>query len=850
MRRQQPQVKFTPGPSPLSIESSISVLKPRDSDVRAKVTRIIDDQILRLRDKDDAETEGKRRALLMYKNQMVMDDQWGAVQYEFARDFQMWLLGRGKDEDHMKTSWPRHNLATIDEEVQQYVDAFVTERHEYALQLAKLAMRVPQGINQFYLYFKYIVRGKIQRRTDDKGMQFWDISDDDFLKDWDVFVSEFSEWEQESGAQPFDPEHANHPFPYGEFLEHQKEFATAELQKLDKIHEVLCLQVAEKEVKTEKTPPRDVPTMEAVAKETEEVREDVAGGTDDVEATSAAPTTESTVPLTRAKEEAKGFEFTPPDFLAATNRQTEVLESLVQVLRAGGETAIPASSSPPDGDEDPPSPPSPPSSATPGEQATPPPAPPAKQPVQAPPKQSPPSQAEPASSPDPDERARKRGRSDDSPAGEREPKVLIANPTEPKGKEDEPTQEPPALDFGTLPDAPPPAPPKPTSVELAIKEFQELQKSIPKSHRVPVPKITSGDGVDKVLAKTSAAVQGAAKVDMPQFRMFVEEPNEWEQFLNDYNSGIDRMTQLFADQVEQNLLKAADAKKDTTRLSVRLRAKAMADSNVRLQTIRRTNERLQKLGVSASVSPEARALVLRRLDRADQSRKRIEAARATRMKELKAPRALKRLQARVEDPAAPEESRTLAAATLSALDMLRVAGENSANVETVAAMTETVAPQDTESVRKETQTEVDVTAARSLAFIADAFEKAVPEQRKDMQIIRDLAISEGDWIKEMRNELAIEPPSEVDPEPEKRKETETQREAKEKIDDLEKAREVVITTDPSDPIGAAEALSEVIKDAKEKLAEEQEGDAPPVKKKKKKKSKQPPTSSGEATRTK
>lgn len=283
MRRPQPQRKFEVGKSPLERESAISVIKPRDATTRATIIKIIDDQILRLRSADapEEEVKAKRDALVMYKNQIVMDDQWSSVQFDFVQDFWLWLLGRGKDEDHKKTNWGRSNVAVFDRSVQEYVDSFVEKRHQFALELAKLASKVPTGIAQFYLYFKYVVRGGIKRTKDPQtGAEYWDMADEDFLKDWDVLVREFDNWVDDA-EKPNDNDYPAAPFPYGEFLQHQAEFAKARDEKLDKIAELLCMRMAEKEKEVEQRPDRNEPVTEDIKEEIEEDRMDIEEGPED-----------------------------------------------------------------------------------------------------------------------------------------------------------------------------------------------------------------------------------------------------------------------------------------------------------------------------------------------------------------------------------------------------------------------------------------------------------------------------------------------------------------------------------------------------------------------------------------
>lgn len=94
---------------------------------------------------------------------------------DFVTDFQMWLLGKGRVEDHQKTPW--YKKRCYDPECEYYLSTMLDAKYgflrELNILLIKGKMNALKGINEFYMYFKYIVRGE------------WDkIEAADFMHDW------------------------------------------------------------------------------------------------------------------------------------------------------------------------------------------------------------------------------------------------------------------------------------------------------------------------------------------------------------------------------------------------------------------------------------------------------------------------------------------------------------------------------------------------------------------------------------------------------------------------------------------------------------------------------------------
>jgi len=190
--------KFVVGSDPLEKETKIEDIEPLSGEQTKRML-----QVAEIMSQTKGLTPEEINALKVWKMNLAAEGIEGFVKAEFLKDFWAWLLGRGKEADHKKTSWYRQSLAD-DPEVRAYVDMFPKKKMEYDLKLEFLKFRRPIGIAQVYLYFKYIVRGK--------------STSSDFLDDWAVFLQEFDE-ARNTGQYYVDQEEFPHPHetaPYGD----------------------------------------------------------------------------------------------------------------------------------------------------------------------------------------------------------------------------------------------------------------------------------------------------------------------------------------------------------------------------------------------------------------------------------------------------------------------------------------------------------------------------------------------------------------------------------------------------------------------------------------------------------
>ena len=163
--------KFTVGLDPLEEETKLTSIQPLSTDSQKRLLKIISDAIA-----SGKLDKTSNKAFRMWRANLKANRLKGWVDSEFQRDFWAWLLGRGREEDQKKCFWYRQSLAD-DPEVRAYIDSFIVKRAEYMTKLELLRRRRPVGINQTYLFFKYIVRGE--------------DSANEFLSDWKIFQDEF-----------------------------------------------------------------------------------------------------------------------------------------------------------------------------------------------------------------------------------------------------------------------------------------------------------------------------------------------------------------------------------------------------------------------------------------------------------------------------------------------------------------------------------------------------------------------------------------------------------------------------------------------------------------------------------
>lgn len=148
----------------------------------------------------------------------VLEKQFSTqIGQEFLKGFWLFLMGKQPPKQARKCVWGNQPLFD-DPQVRSYLDLFITKRQVYKVKLAALKQRVPQGLVECYLYYKYIVCADDEA---DDNAEFPDTAA--FLLDWDKFVAAFDE----DPRTPLDPEHPWVPRPYWPFYGDSRSFAAA-----------------------------------------------------------------------------------------------------------------------------------------------------------------------------------------------------------------------------------------------------------------------------------------------------------------------------------------------------------------------------------------------------------------------------------------------------------------------------------------------------------------------------------------------------------------------------------------------------------------------------------------------
>lgn len=191
--------KYVVGPDPLEQEKELDHIRAPNAFTRKRMLEVVNALT-----KDPRLQPEEIKALDIWKTNLAADKIESTVHQEFLRDFWGWMIGRGKEEDHLKTPWYRQSLAD-DPEVAAYVDMFVRKLHDFKLKLQLLTVRRPLGINQVFLYYKYIICGESASSTN-------------FLEDWKLFEEEFHVARKTHGQDWADPKdfHPHETAPYGD----------------------------------------------------------------------------------------------------------------------------------------------------------------------------------------------------------------------------------------------------------------------------------------------------------------------------------------------------------------------------------------------------------------------------------------------------------------------------------------------------------------------------------------------------------------------------------------------------------------------------------------------------------
>jgi hypothetical protein len=209
--------KYDSGITPLEKEQSFKNMMPLSSTKTAKTLAVINDMI---GEANKTNHHADAAALNFWKQQIVAGSAGSAAQAQFVQGFWGWLIGQGSDEDYKRTLWGKDNIAKHNSEVAAYVDQFAKKRLDYAIQLNLLSNRVPESLNAYFLYYKYIVQGNLKTLKAADGDSYVDIDPEDFLNDWEIMHAEFDiRGDVNDKPAPWKPAQAPDPVERGDAKE-------------------------------------------------------------------------------------------------------------------------------------------------------------------------------------------------------------------------------------------------------------------------------------------------------------------------------------------------------------------------------------------------------------------------------------------------------------------------------------------------------------------------------------------------------------------------------------------------------------------------------------------------------
>lgn len=196
--------KFSVSPSDLSQEDSLDKIIPRNNVKKDKIKSFImsrlksdpelHDDLLKEFTKAGrsinspafrAELQRRveeRKSWHLLSVQLQVEDQDAAIDLQFQQDFVRWLQGKGKEEDHVKTPWYKNPL--MNPSVDSYLMVFHKQKFEFLKEIDKLRAKGFLGLDdiyEYYLYYKYIIRGGWEK-----------INEADYLRDWTLILKECS----------------------------------------------------------------------------------------------------------------------------------------------------------------------------------------------------------------------------------------------------------------------------------------------------------------------------------------------------------------------------------------------------------------------------------------------------------------------------------------------------------------------------------------------------------------------------------------------------------------------------------------------------------------------------------
>lgn len=153
--------KFKPWKTGLQQEFMLDRMQALSSERHRYVKQFVEAKCLE--DLSEQERKAWRTWLVMYEAEGLEE----GANTQIVKSFIAWLLGRGDDKFHRKTPWGRETHAMELPEARAFVDGFVDALMETEKYLLKLIWKTPQTLEEYWIYFKYVLNADTYLRKDD-----------------------------------------------------------------------------------------------------------------------------------------------------------------------------------------------------------------------------------------------------------------------------------------------------------------------------------------------------------------------------------------------------------------------------------------------------------------------------------------------------------------------------------------------------------------------------------------------------------------------------------------------------------------------------------------------------------
>ena len=107
------------------------------------------------------------KAQAWYTWEMMQDKFIEGQDYDYQKRFMTWLMGKGLEEDHKLTPWGREAHALMLPEVRAWIEQMIDAASITENYLAKLLFRGPQSLEEYAIYYKYLLHMEEYLTTDD-----------------------------------------------------------------------------------------------------------------------------------------------------------------------------------------------------------------------------------------------------------------------------------------------------------------------------------------------------------------------------------------------------------------------------------------------------------------------------------------------------------------------------------------------------------------------------------------------------------------------------------------------------------------------------------------------------------